>query len=501
MVALSVSQEIIALARLVVLARLLSPNDFGLAGIAMLALSTIDTFTQPNFENALIQAKGDVRAHLSSAWTVGVLRGVGASALTFLAAPYAAIFFRTPEATPLIRAIAAALFVRSFTNIAVIYFRKELEFRKQFAWQFSGRVADFVVAVVAAVLLHNAWALVLAFIAADAAKLLLSYWLHPYRPRFALDSARTRELFDFGKWLLGIGMIVFLIGQIDNALVGRLAGATMLGFYQLARRVSNVPTTEIGHVVATVAFPAYAKLQDRTTRLREGFLMALELTSVAALPVAGVIIVLAPELTAEVFGAKWLPAVGTMQVLAVWGALGALQATAEPVLLAVGKPRMLTKYQAIQLVTLACLIYPLTARWSIQGAALAVTLAAVWPSLLSLRRVAKVTACRGAAIGKAIALPAAGTVLACVSAAALRRWTLADAPIPLRLGLALGLFAAIYAAFVGSLARKFDYRLGPLLREAASTLRSAAGGRAGAGTGPDANPGPGADSGATPDSR
>lgn len=488
MVTLSVSQEIIALARLVVLARLLSPNDFGLAGIAVLTLATVDTFTQPNFDSALIQTKADIRPYLDSAWTIGVLRGIGASALIFLAAPYAGQFFRAPEAVPLVRAIAAALLVRSFTNVAAVYFRKELEFRKQFVWQFAGRVADFLVAVVAAWLLHNAWALVLAFVAYDAAKLALSYRLHPYRPRFAIDRARTRELFAYGKWLLGIGVIVFLIAQMDNALVGRLAGATMLGFYQLARRVSNVPASEIGQVISTVAFPAYSKIQDATPRLREGFLMALELTSVVALPVAGAIIVLAPEITAQVFGAKWLPAVGAIQILAVWGAIGALQATADPVLLAVGKPKKLTKYQAIQLVTLACLIYPLTSRWDIRGAALAVTLAAVWPNLLSLRRVARVTACRSATIGRTIALPAAAAVLAGVSAYALKRWGLPDATVALRLGLALALFVAVYAVFVISLAGRLNYRLGPLLQEARSTLRSTMD-RTAHGRGDDAGPG------------
>jgi len=142
-VALSVSQEVIALARLVVLARLLSPNDFGLAGIAVLTLATVDTFTQPNFETALIQTRREIRPYLDSAWTAGILRGIAASALTFLVAPYAAAFFRAPESVPLIRAIALAVLAKSFTNIGSVYFRKELEFRKQFVWQFGGRLADF----------------------------------------------------------------------------------------------------------------------------------------------------------------------------------------------------------------------------------------------------------------------------------------------------------------------------------------------------------------------
>ncbi|MFZ1946546.1 MAG: lipopolysaccharide biosynthesis protein [bacterium] len=475
--ALSVSQEILALARLVILARLLSPDDFGLAGIAVIALTTLDTLTSTGFDTALIQKKEDIRPYLDTAWTVGVLRGFVVFALVLAAAPWAAAFFRTPEATSLVRLIGLSMLARSFTSIGVVSFRKDLEFGKQFAWQFAGRLADFVVAVVAGFVLRNAWALVVAFVAGDAVKLALSYALHPYRPRFALDGPKARELFGFGKWVLGIGVLVFLLTQVDNAAVGRLVTPMpmMLGFYQLARRVANVPATEIAHVLANVTFPAYSKLQDATSKMREAYLMTLEIITLVALPVASAIAVLAPEITAGVFGEKWLPAAPAVRILAVWGAIGALASTAEPVLIAVGRPRTLTKYQAINLVVLAGLLVPLTLRWGIQGASLAMVLAAAGPCLLVTRKVARITACGAAGLARIVAVPLAAAVLAGAGVLLVKRLdAIAAVSSAARLGLGLAAFAALYLGIAWWLGRRLEYRIGTLVAEVLRVIRSRA---------------------------
>lgn len=467
--ALSVSQEILALARLVILARLLSPNDFGLAGIAMLALATVDSVTQTGFDAALIQRKQDSRPYLDSAWTVGILRGLAVFALMVLVAPYAAGFFRAPEATALVRVIAVSVLARSFANIGVVYFRKELEFGRQFVWQFGGRLADFVVAVIAAFALRSVWALVLAFVAGDLVKLLLSYTLHPYRPRLSLDRERTGELFGFGKWLVGIGILVLLLTQIDNAVVGRLVGATALGFYQLARRVANVPATEIAHVIANVTFPAYSKLQDRIAKLREAYLMVLETTALAALPLAGGLLLLAPEITLGFFGEKWLPAVGAIRILAVWGVLGALASTTDAVFMAMGKPRTVSKYQSIQLVVLVSLIYPLTLRWGIRGTSLAVMLASAVPSYLALRRAGKETQGPAFDFARAIGLPLVGVCAAALPVLLFKHLRFAQPPWGL--AGALVAFGAVYVVVVRFLGERFGYRVGPLAREVLKALR------------------------------
>jgi O-antigen/teichoic acid export membrane protein len=475
--AFSITQEILAVVRLVILARLLSPNDFGLAGIAVIVLATIDTFTQTGFDSALIQKKEDTRAYMDSAWTVGIIRGSLVFALLIFAAPHAAAFFNTPQATALIRVIGLSLLFRSFTSMGVIYFRKELEFNKQFIWQFTGRLADFIVAVVAAFTLRNVWALVLAFTAGDAMKLAASYALHPYRPRLKLDRAKVRELFGFGKWVVGLGIVIFLLTQGDFALVGRVVGATMLGFYQLARRISNVPATEIAHVISAVTFPAYSKIQDNIPKLREAYLMVLEVTALIAAPVAGAIFVLAPEITSLFFGEKWLPAAVAMRVLAIWGCLGAIESTAEPALIAVGKPRTVTKYQFMQLCILTVIIYPLTRRWGITGTSLAVVLATIVPYLLALRKVAQVTACGAKSIAEITMLPVAATSVAAGAVFLLKHWNFLKAGSPAGFTLAIAAYALIYACMIRYVGSRFHRSIGPLIKEILSSLRTRSAGK------------------------
>jgi O-antigen/teichoic acid export membrane protein len=466
----SITQEILALARLVILARLLSPHDFGLGGIAVLVLGTVDTFSQTGFDSALIQKKADTGSYLDTAWTVGILRGVAVFAVVYLIAPYGAAFFRTPGATVLIRVIGLSALARSFTSIGVVQFRKDLQFDRQFAWQFTGRLADFTIAVVAAFAFRNALALVLAFVAGDVAKLVASYVLHPYRPRFAIDWAKARELFGFGKWLLGLGIVAFVLFQGDNALVGRVVGTTLLGFYQLARRVSYVPASEIAHVISAVTFPAYSKIQDDRAKLKEAYLMVLEVTSLAALPLAGLILALTPDITSLFFGTKWLPAVPAMRLLAVWGALSAIAATADPALMAVGKPRSLTKYQAVQLLSLALVIYPATVRWSIAGTSFALVLAAILPCYLALRKVAGTTGCGAWSMARMIVLPVAASAAAGAAVWGFGRCGITETARAAGFAAAVALYAATYVGLVWWLGSRFGYGIGRILGEIMSTL-------------------------------
>jgi len=226
---LRIAQQLFNLGRLVILARILAPHDFGLMGIALLTMATIDTFSQTGFQTALIQKKEDIKSYLDAAWTVLILRGLILFTILYLIAPYVAIFFNTPEARPIIQVIGFTVLFQAFTNIGVIYFQKELEFNKQFIYQFAGTLADFVVAVSAVLILRNVWALVFGLLAGNFARFVVSYLMHPYKPHLSSDLWKAKELFGFGKWILGSSILIFLITQGDDIFVGKLLGTTALG--------------------------------------------------------------------------------------------------------------------------------------------------------------------------------------------------------------------------------------------------------------------------------
>jgi O-antigen/teichoic acid export membrane protein len=214
---------------------------------------------------------------------------------------------------------------------------------------------------------------VFGLLAGNAARLIVSYLIHSYRPHLSLDLGKAKELFGFGKWVLGSSILVFLLMQGDDIFVGKLLGATLLGFYQMAYRISNIPALEISSLISRATFPAYSKLQDKLPTLREAYLKVLQITTFISIPVAGGIFILAPEFTQIFLTQKWMPMVPAMRVLAIYGLLGAIGATTGVVFLAVGKPEIRTKIQSAQLILLAIAIYPLTIRWGILGTSMAVT--------------------------------------------------------------------------------------------------------------------------------
>jgi len=118
--------------RLIILARLLTPVDFGIMGIAMLTITILETFSKTGIEAALIQKKDNIKPFLDAAWTFLVVRGFIIFLILFLSAPLVAVFFNSPAAASIIRGLGFYALIKAFTNIGVIFFEKELQFKKQF---------------------------------------------------------------------------------------------------------------------------------------------------------------------------------------------------------------------------------------------------------------------------------------------------------------------------------------------------------------------------------
>lgn len=449
-------EQLFTAARLIILARLLSPDDFGVFGIALLILSVLDTFSRTGFRQALIQKSGDAAPYLDTAWTVGLIRSLVIAGVVFLAAPFAAEFFRMPQAAPVIRAIGAAILLQGLTNIKVVCFEKELKFHKFFAYQTAGIAADAAVAIGAALMLRNPWALVFGRLAGNLARCAVSYIIDPYRPRLRFDAVRARELFGFGKWVFGSSILLFLITHGDDLFVGKMIGAAALGLYQMAYLIANLPATEITHVISRIAFPAYSKLQDNASKFKDSYVKILQITMLLVLPAAALIFSLAPEIVLVFLGAKWLAVVPAMKILCVFAVARAIGATSGSALYGAGAPKVATVTSAIKLVLLAILLYPLTKRFGIAGTAMATTFPVFFSLLYCVRSTLKIIDCPARDFLWAVLPPVIGAALILPATYAARSFP-ASEPVLLAGGMVLG--CAVYAAFmatVGRVYRRYD---------------------------------------------
>jgi O-antigen/teichoic acid export membrane protein len=449
--------------RIIILARLLAPTDFGLFGIAMLALSTLETFSQAGFKEALVQKKENVQSYLDTAWTVLVGRGLVLFLILFFSASLVARFFNSAESLLVIRIIAISTLLSGFENIGIILFQKELEFNRQFFYELSGTLVNLIVAIVLAIILRNVWALIWSSLAGSLMRCVMSYVLHPYRPRLKFNTKQFQILFRFGKWVLASTILVFLISQGDDIFVGKLLGVTALGLYQLAYAISNLPATEITHIISRVSFPAYSKLQDDYFRLKNAYLKVLQLNAVVSFPLAGAIFVLAQDFTQIFLGEKWLSMVPAMQALVLWGLIRSVGATTGPIFYSVGKPNLATKLQFIQLILLTAFIYPLTARLGILGTSLSVVLAAVIPNLLAFYFTIKITQCGLYNFSKQIGTPLMGSMISVLSVVFLKAYEFVNWSL-LAFIINIAFFLIIYSASISVFGRLFDYRIWHLIK-------------------------------------
>lgn len=371
---LKIIRKVLSLIRLIIIGRILAPSDFGLMGIALLTMSALETFSTFGFKQALIQKKENTDNYLDAAWTVLIIRGFVVFIIVYLVAPYVAFFFHTPEVKPIIQVLGLVAFLQAFANIGVIFFHKELEFDKVFIYRFVGISTNFIVAVVAAIVLRSVWALVLGLLAEKVVSIIVSYLIHPYRPRLSKDIGKAKELFGFGRWILGSSIFVFIGEHIDDIFVGRVLSAMALGFYQMAYRISNMLETEITQVISSVAFPAYAKIQDKQARLRKAYFRIMRLTIAVSLPITMGMVLLAPEFTRIFLSEKWMPMVTAMQLLAVAGLIKSIVSTGSPLFVGSGFPKYEFFMQMIRGLTIIIIIYPLIIYMGISGAALGVIL-------------------------------------------------------------------------------------------------------------------------------
>jgi O-antigen/teichoic acid export membrane protein len=374
---LKVIGKILSLIRLIIIGRILAPSDFGLMGIALLTMSALETFSTFGFGQALIQKKENTANYLDVAWTVLIIRGFVVFIIIYLVAPYVAFFFHIPEVIPIIQVLGLITFFQAFTNIGIIFFRKELEFDKVFIYRFVGISTNFVVAVIAALILRSVWALVLGLLAEKIVSIIVSYVIHPYRPHLSKDIEKAKELFGFGRWILGSSIFVFVGEHIDDIFVGRVLSAMALGFYQMAYRISNMLETEITQVISSVAFPAYAKIQDQQTRLQKAYFRIMRLTVAISIPISVGMVFLAPEFTRIFLGEKWMSMVSTMQLLAVAGLIKSIVSTGSPLFVGSGFPKYEFYMQLIRGLIIIIVIYPFIVFMGISGAAIGVILSIV----------------------------------------------------------------------------------------------------------------------------
>lgn len=371
MSAFRVTTRLLSFGKMAVLARVLSPAQFGVFGIASLILELLEMLTETGINIFLIQSKEHIDKYINSAWVVSIIRGIIISLCIVVSSPFLVEFFHVNEALPILLLISLVPFIRGFINPAIVTLQKDLRFHKEFWLRTSLFFIDVLITVVLAITTQSSYSLVLGLLVSAILEVILSFTLTSPRPSFALERRYFSEIFHKGKWVTIYGVFNYFAQQGDNIIVGKVMGVASLGIYQMAYKVSTLPISEVTDVISKVAFPVYTRIEGDRKRLQKAFTKGIMLITIITIPLGLIIFMFPKEITLLLLGPKWISAVEILRILALYGVLRAISGSASALFLAVGCQKYVTAMTFVRFLTLIITIFPLVKLFGLEGAAFA----------------------------------------------------------------------------------------------------------------------------------
>jgi O-antigen/teichoic acid export membrane protein len=326
----------IGLVSTMMLARMLVPEDFGLVAIAESVFALVAAITELSLAHSLIQLRKPRAHHYDTAWTLNVLRALLlAIVMVGLGFPIAQLY-GDDRLIDLFFVLGAATFIGGFENPKLALFTRDLIFWQEFALRVASKLVGFIVAIAIAYTYQSYWALVLGSLAAQITVVIVSYIVHPYRPRISLRG--YRDLLSFSVWLTLSYGIQTANWRLDPVMLGLFVPSGTVGQFAVGNRLAYLPVKEGLGPILTLFFPAFSRMQGDMPRLRYAYLNGQGMVCLLAMPVAAGFAILAAPLVELALGAKWLPAVPVIQVFAVLSALHVIE-NSQPLAMALGRTK------------------------------------------------------------------------------------------------------------------------------------------------------------------
>jgi PST family polysaccharide transporter len=302
-----------------ILARLLTPSDFGLIAMVVVFSNFVAIFAGFGLESAIVQKKDVSDEALSSTFWISVGLGALLTAVFAASAPLIAAFYSQPRLTPLVVFISTTFFIISFCNVSYGLLTKRMNFKALAIITICSTGVSGIIAVFLAFSGYGVWSLawytVLSYVFAAALTLIYARWV----PHFLLGLKHVKGLLGFGANLTASSFVTYFAQNMDNLLVGRFLGSAALGFYNLAFSLLVLPVTNISNVVGSVMFPALSKIQHDKQLVRDSYVRANRYIGAISFPLMIWVLIAAPQLIRVVYGVKWISVIPLIQIFALAG--------------------------------------------------------------------------------------------------------------------------------------------------------------------------------------
>src|SRR5690554_2960593 len=321
----------------VVLARLLSPNDFGLFGIVLVLIALSDVFIDGGFGSALIQKKDVTVEDFSTIFFWNLFVSLLLYSLLFIFSPFIEEFYQMPSLALVLRVQGVILILNAFSLIQQIQLRKLMKFRALAKVKITSHSVAAVVGIVMAVQGYGVWSLVGKQLSLSVITLLILWIYSDWKPVFCFSSKSFKSLFKYGSFIFMTSIIIKLYDNLVSLIIGKSFSVDSLGYYVQAKKMEQTMVGSLSSVVNQVTFPVFSQLQNDVPRLVRGVRSSLIALTYLNFPLMIFLIIIADHLIVFLFSETWSASIPYFQILCVAGMVYTLNTVNNNIIKSLGR--------------------------------------------------------------------------------------------------------------------------------------------------------------------
>jgi PST family polysaccharide transporter len=358
---------------MLVLVRLIEPKAFGLLSLAYTIIVALEYLRGAGIWAALVHRRTQVEEAAASALVYLAITSLAVYALCFALAPAFAAAFHADQLTGVLRALAVITIFGGLNAVPGAIIERDLAYGLTARVDVLAAFAQITTSIALAVAGAEVWSLVGGQIAAAAFEFICLWYLVPWRPSPRLASwSMLRELSRYARFAGVWSFATFLKSTVDTIAVGRLLGATAVGFYSVAFRLATSPDSLFSYVILKAMFPAFASIQHDLEAFRRTFVQHVQRMLLLVLPVTIFLAIAAEPVVLTLLGRDWASIVTPVRILAIAGFVSAVSATTSAVFRGAGRPELAMRYVVANVVLLIPALIVLVKAFEVDGAAAAV---------------------------------------------------------------------------------------------------------------------------------
>lgn len=351
----------------IVLARLLTPEDYGCIGMLTVFTHLAGSIVTMGFSSALIQKKRPSDEDYSTVFFWNEAISVLMYLILFFSAPAIARFYRIPLLNDVLKVQGLILIINASAAIQDNRLRKQFNFKKLAIVSIVSNFIAIVVAVIMAYKGFGVWALVGQSLSLGVVRNIIFWLTNKWRPMFVFSKKSFKELFSFGFYVFMSNIVNQLGNSLQTLLFGRLYNATLLGYYTKAGRTEMFASRSLSDVLLQVTYPLYSELQDEKEKMISAISRITTTVAYVTFPLMSLLILLAKPIFVLLYSDRWLPSVPYFQVLCLAGFVIGLQAINYQPIAAIGKSKLMFKWTVIKRVVGTTLMVGGLVLWGVKG--------------------------------------------------------------------------------------------------------------------------------------